>query len=152
MTATELTRALETGEIKNEGFHHFSHLHVAWVYLSGSSSLEEAAAKISETLRRFAAAAGKAEKYHETITQFWMRLLAYFRDSAPDRELTSILQTNPELLEKDLPLQYYSRETLFSDRARKEWVEPDLKPLPTDATAFHPSGSARDSSNWVVCR
>jgi hypothetical protein len=107
---------------------------------------------MSETLRRFAAAAGAAEKYHETITQFWMRLLARFRDSAPNCELSPILETNPELLEKDLPLQYYSRETLFSDRARKEWVEPDSKPIPDNATAFHPSGSARDSSNRIVCR
>ena len=78
MTDTELTRALERGQIANDKFHHLSHLHVAWVYLSESSSLEEAAARMSATLRRFAASAGKAEKYHETITFFWIRILAQF--------------------------------------------------------------------------
>ncbi len=39
MNDVELTRALERGEIANENFHHASHLHVAWVYLSESSSV-----------------------------------------------------------------------------------------------------------------
>ncbi len=68
MTDVELTRALERGEIANEDFHHASHLHVAWVYLAESSSVRQAASKMRNTLRRFAAAAGKPEKYHETIT------------------------------------------------------------------------------------
>jgi hypothetical protein len=59
MTDVELTRALERGEIANENFHHVSHLHVAWVYLAESSSVQQAATKMRDTLRRFAAAAGK---------------------------------------------------------------------------------------------
>ena len=31
-----------------------------------------------------------------------------------------------ELYDKDHPLKFYSRELLFSDRARAEYVEPDL--------------------------
>src|SRR6202040_4107643 len=76
MTDVELARALERGEIANENFHHASHLHVAWVYLSESSSVKEAASKMRETLRRFASSADKLEKYHETITLFWVHLLA----------------------------------------------------------------------------
>jgi hypothetical protein len=74
MTDVELTRALERGEIKD--FHHASHLHVAWVYLAESLSVRQAANKMRNTLRRFATAAGKLEKYHETITLFWVHLLS----------------------------------------------------------------------------
>ena len=76
MTDVELTRALERGEIANEDFHHVSHLHVAWIYLAESSSVQQAANKMRDTLRRFAAAAGKPQKYHETITLFWVHLLS----------------------------------------------------------------------------
>ena len=76
MTDVELTRALERGEIASENFHHVSHLHVAWVYLAESSSVQQAAGKMRHTLRRFAAAAGKPQKYHETITLFWVHLLS----------------------------------------------------------------------------
>jgi len=59
MTDIELTRALERGEIASQNFHHASHLHVAWVYLSESSSVKQAADKMRNTLRAFASAAGK---------------------------------------------------------------------------------------------
>ncbi len=49
MTDTELVRALECGGIANEDFHHLSHLHVAWVYLSESSGVDEAVDKMRNT-------------------------------------------------------------------------------------------------------
>jgi hypothetical protein len=147
MTAVELTRALERGDVGNEQFHHVSHLNVAWVYLHECSSVEQATAMMSATLRRFAAAAGKPEKYHETITGFWIRTLAVLRDSAEHSSLDRVLEANPWLLEKDSLLEYYSQETLFSNRARTSWVDPDLKCIPAHATAVYSSGSARDTSH-----
>jgi hypothetical protein len=141
MTDVELTRALERGEITNESFHHSSHLHVAWVYLLESSSVGEAAAKMRNTLRRFASSAGKSEKYHETITLFWVHLLAGIRALRAHQSLRQIVEANPRLLEKNFALAYYSSERLFSDKARTSWVEPDLKPLPIDATALRSSSS-----------
>src|SRR6202030_1132095 len=100
MNDVELTRALERGEIANENFHHASHLHVAWVYLSESSSVDEAAAKMRETLRQFAASAGKLEKYHETITLFWVHLLSRAHATAGGESLEKIVHANPCLLER----------------------------------------------------
>ena len=85
MTDAELTRALECCKIPNEGFPHVSHLRVAWVYLEESSSLEEASERMAATLRRFAAAVGKPEKYHQTITVFWIRALAAARSADQGR-------------------------------------------------------------------
>jgi hypothetical protein len=144
MTDVELTRALERGEIANENFRHASHLHVAWVYLSESSSPTQAAGKMRATLRRFAASLGKLEKYHETITLFWINFLAHERGAGTGNSLEELVQANPRLLEKNFPLTYYSRERLFSDRARTTWVEPDLKPFSLDAIAFCPSSSPSD--------
>jgi hypothetical protein len=152
MTDVELTRALERGEIVNEHFHHCSHLHVAWVYLSESSCADEAASKMRRTLRRFAASAGKDEKYHETITLFWVHFLARMRTAKSGESLKRIVDANPHLLEKDFPLGYYSSERLFSDTARMSWVEPDLKPLPADGTAFHSPSSPGHAPDRIVSR
>jgi len=140
VTDPELTRAFERGEVAPESFRHLSHLQVAWFYLSESSGVEEAAAKMRETLRRFTVSVGKPEKYHETITLFWVRFLAGMRAAGLDESLEQIVQTNPRLLEKDFPLVYYSSERLFSDKARSSWVEPDLKPL-SDVIALCSSSS-----------
>jgi hypothetical protein len=123
--AAELARALERCEIPSEGFPHASHLRVAWVYLDESPSVDEAAARIASTLRRFAASAGKPEKYHETITVFWMRALAAARSAMPGATLDEVLHANPRLLDKNLVLAYYSADRLFSEDARVAWVDPD---------------------------
>jgi hypothetical protein len=145
MTDVELTRALERGEIKD--FHHASHLHVAWVYLTESSSVQQAAKKMRNTLRRFAAAAGKPEKYHETITLFWVHLLSRAQAASRAERLEDVVHANPQLLEKNFPLAYYSTERLFSDKARTSWVEPDLKLLSIDAFATCSSSPPRDAPN-----
>jgi len=147
MTDVALTRALERGEIANEDFHHVSHLHVAWVYLAESSSVRQAANKMRDTLRRFATAAGKPQKYHETITLFWVHLLSRAHADSGGERLEEIVRANPQLLEKNFPLAYYSVERLFSDEARTSWVEPDLKPLSIDATATCSSSPPCDAPN-----
>jgi hypothetical protein len=150
MTDVELTRALERGEIANENFRHASHLHVAWVYLAESSSVQQAANKMRDTLRRFAAAAGKPQKYHETITLFWVHLLSRVRAASGGQHLKEIVHANPQLLEKNFPLAYYSAERLFSNEARTSWVEPDLKPLSIDATATCSSSPPCDTPNRAL--
>jgi hypothetical protein len=147
MTDVELTRALERGEVANENFNHVSHLHVAWVYLAESSSVQQAANKMRDTLRRFAGAAGKPQKYHETITLFWVHLLSRAHAVSGGERLEEIVHANPQLLEKNFPLAYYSAERLFSDEARTSWVEPDLKPLSIDATATCSSSPPCDAPN-----
>jgi len=147
MTDVELTRALERSEIANENFHHASHLHVAWVYLAESSSVQQAASNMCDTLRRFAAAAGKPQKYHETMTLFWVRLLSHAYATGSGKRLEDIVRSNPQLLEKNFPLTYYSAERLFSHEARTSWVEPYLKPLSIDAIATCSSSPPRHAPN-----
>jgi hypothetical protein len=139
MTDIQLARALEAGQIANKDFHHAAHLHVAWAYLSECMTPERAAKKMSNTLRNFAAAAGKPGKYHETLTVFWVRILALLRAANAPDPLEKIVERHPELLEKNYPLIYYSPEQLFSDTARASWIAPDKIPLREHATA-------RDSS------
>jgi hypothetical protein len=104
-------RAFERGEIAGADFHHAAHLRLAIAYLEESASVDEAASRMTAALRRFATAHGHPEKYHHTITVFWVHMVA-------------------RLMDKDLPLGYYSQERLWSDAARSGWLEPDLQAFP----------------------
>ena len=69
--------------------------------------------------------------YHETITAFWLkRVRAYVARAGDDlslAEMTNALAA--ECGSSRLVFDYYSKELIDSDTARREWVEPDLKPL-----------------------
>jgi hypothetical protein len=70
--------------------------------------------------------------FHKTITFFWMNAIEQFaatmdNPSFSDENIRLIY--NSALMDKNLPLNFYTREYLFTKKARKEIVEPDMKPL-----------------------
>jgi hypothetical protein len=103
----------------------------AFAYLEESPSVDEAATRMASALRAFATAHGHPEKYHHTITVFWMRMVA-------------------RLLDRDLPLSYYSRERLWSEAARTGWIEPDLRTL--DGLTTRAPNPSCDPSDRPVSR
>jgi hypothetical protein len=104
VTDTEFARAFEVGAVRNADFHHADHLRLAWVYLDEASTLDEATARMAAVLRRFAAGAGKPEKYSDAITGFFMRELAAARAAMPGAALPEVLRANPRLLDKNIPI------------------------------------------------
>jgi len=102
VTDVELTRALERCEAPAAGFPHASHLRVAWVYLCESPSVDDALSRMAATLRRFAASVGRAEKYSDAITAFWMYQVASARALMPAATVDDALRAFPRLLDKDL--------------------------------------------------
>ena len=71
------------------------------------------------------------EGYHETITQLFIRTLRRVLAGGEGEGLAA--RVNAILLapegRRDWPLRFYSRELLFSKKARLGWVEPDLVEL-----------------------
>lgn len=67
--------------------------------------------------------------YHETITTFWIEAVnAYLNNknrSFPVSQLCNELFDSP-YADRTLPLQFYSRECLFSVEARATFVQPNL--------------------------
>jgi hypothetical protein len=86
---------------------------------------------VADGLRRLAAAHGHAERYHETITCFWLGLVAHCVDTEPGLdEFDRFVERFPLLLEGSLLCRHWSSEALGSSTARARWLEPDLLALP----------------------
>ena len=71
--------------------------------------------------------------YHETITVFYMIMIAYklrtvsgaFSETGKYMHIL-----NSELSRPGVINEYYSKDLICSDQARKSWVDPDLQDLP----------------------
>jgi hypothetical protein len=134
-----LLNSFETATVSKEDWRHAEHLVVALCYLE-RHDLETATAKMREGIfnllvNGFGVDLSERMPYHETITVFWMRTAYAF--SLMHNDLTLVEKANwlCEMFDKDYPLRFYSRELLFSDRARAAYVAPDL-PL-NDEDAQH---------------
>jgi hypothetical protein len=121
--------AFEAGKIANQDFHHRDHLRLAWIQIR-RLGLEQASDAVTGGIRRFAAHHGHADRYHETMTRFWVRAVGLGISRRPTLPYEDLLAAEPHLLDKNLPYRHWSRERMGSDEARQQWVEPDLRGMP----------------------
>ena len=82
-------------------------------------------------IQHVAAAGGVPEKYNETVSRFWVRIVAHAMErSSSQAGFEPLVEAHPALLDKELPLRHWSPAVLWSDLAKREWVEPDVCPIP----------------------
>jgi hypothetical protein len=104
-------------------------------------------ARLRQSIKRYNIACGientDSQGYHETITRFYVLLIAHFIKTniqlvnkiviTPSNEIVNVDLLTDELIksyeDRSLIFEYYSRNRLMSKAARLEWVEPDLMSL-----------------------
>lgn len=129
---SSLVESFENGTISRDDWRHAEHLTVALFYLSNydfETAVHKMRDGIFNLLRAFKVDLTKEMPYHETLTIFWMRTVEEFKNS---KNGCSSLDLHNELVEKfdkDYPLKFYSREFLFSEKARAEFVEGDINKI-----------------------
>ena len=92
--------------------------------------------EIGGIIRRFNESVGgvndDTQGYHDSITRAYIAGVRLFLSGTAETGLAK--RVNALLLSdigrRDFPLRFYSRERLFSVEARREFIEPDLAPLP----------------------
>ena len=124
-----VVQGFESCETDKQDFKHQDHLTVAVCYLQ-DLSVAEATEKLRASLFRFVDHHGvDRKKYNETITVFWLEIVAEKLKKLPPE--SSLLTKSNEVIEAlsdaGLMLEYYSADLLFSDTAREKFVRPDLK-------------------------
>jgi hypothetical protein len=69
--------------------------------------------------------------YHETVTVFWIRVLARLHDSREWNSRSEFVRAAVEQFagQRDFFRAYYSFDLAGSTEARRRWIAPDLQPL-----------------------
>jgi len=127
MTGDELIRQFECGATPADTFHHADHVRLAFEYLCRCSVLD-ALERLSAALKRFAAAQGKAELYHETITWAYVLLIRErMARTGQAQTWEEFAALNGDLLvwKGGVLATLYRQETLDSALARCTFVLPD---------------------------
>ena len=125
----KVLREFENGTISRKDWRHAEHLTVALYYLSHhdfETALTKMRGGIFNLLKAFEVDLTKEMPYHETLTVFWMRTVTGFAKTKNGASMPEICNELIENFDKDYPLKFYSPERLFSDEARKNFVEGDL--------------------------
>ncbi len=115
-------------------WHHRQHVKVAYLYLR-RHSFDEAMARLRARIKAYNAAHQVPDDltsgYHETMTHAWL-LLIYFTlcEYGPAVSADAFYEQNPQLWQTKVLRFFYTRDCFLSARAKAEFIEPDLTPLP----------------------
>jgi hypothetical protein len=127
MTDQEFIERFENCTLSGADFHHREHVKVVWLYLQSASVLETLT-RFSAGLKRFAAANGKPNLYHETITWAFVFLIheRMQRDGC-GLGWPEFVERNADLFDwkNNILKSYYQDRTLGSEIARKIFILPD---------------------------
>ena len=112
-----------------DDFSHRDHLAMAVWYLW--SDQDTAAERMRASLHSFLDKHNCRENYHETLTLFWILLVR--RELASLTPAPSLLEATNAVVKRlgnsRVAFEYYSKELVGSEAAKKGWVEPDLRSL-----------------------
>lgn len=96
-------------------------MYATWRMLQDAAALS-ALAEFRRGLQDIAAASGKADKYHETLTGAWFLLILERLQKGETWE--AFMARCPELLNAGLAQQFYNIDLLQDDAARRHFVFP----------------------------
>jgi hypothetical protein len=126
----KFVREFEACTLPKPRWTHQAHLLVGLWYLSHHPPAD-ALDIVRQRIRAYNVAIGTPNTddsgYHETLTRLYLdgiaeHLARHHTESLPG--VLALLLKTP-MAQSDWPLNFYSRERLFSVQARREWVAPD---------------------------
>jgi hypothetical protein len=130
----EFEQRFSAGLLSPSEFNHRAHLRLAYIHLA-SQGPDAAVSTFRESLLRFLSHHQiDPGKFHETLTQAWLQAVWHFMlrhaDTASSEEF---LEKSEVLHDAKVMLTHYSSGVLSSDKARRQFVAPDLDPIPRGA-------------------
>jgi len=130
ITDAEFVEQFEKQNLPPEYFDHIGHIRLARLYLL-SYDLETAISRISQGIQDYAESLGATNKFHLTITDSIMRIIANRLALTESDEWHVFLKNNADIVEDSLSVlcQYFSKDKLMSERARTSLLSPDIKAI-----------------------
>lgn len=113
-----------------EIFSHEAHLRLAWIHIN-KYGLDDALKNIRKQLLDFVTLIGAVDKYNQTVTTAAVRAVYHFMLKSNTNSFQEFILENPRLKTqfKDLLFSHYKTDIFSSEKAKQEYLEPELLPF-----------------------
>ncbi len=129
----EFMEEVESCSFPVDSFDHRAHLRLAYIYLVQGGNTTTATQRMRNTLIRLLESIGvdPSAKFHETMTEAWVKAVNHFMSITEQASSADeFIDKHTQMLDSSIMLSHYSAEVLFSNDARKSFIEPDLQAIP----------------------
>ncbi|WP_410486871.1 hypothetical protein [Spongiivirga sp. MCCC 1A20706] len=130
LTNSEFEQQFNTCELHPSYFTHEAHLRLAWINIS-KYGIEQAIKNIQRQLIIFVEYAGAKDKYNMTLTIAATKAVYHFMLKSGSATFKDFMEEFPRLKTnfKDLMACHYGFDIYHAEKAKKEFLEPDLVPF-----------------------
>lgn len=130
LTDSEFEQQFENCTLNPEIFSHEAHLRLAWIHIR-KYGLETAIQNVSRQLIQFVDSVGASNKYNHTLTIAAIKAVSHFINKSSSGNFRDFIEEFPRLKFnfKDLMDFHYKVDIFNSDKAKQEFIEPDLVPF-----------------------
>ena len=113
-----------------ELFSHEAHLRLAWIHLKKYGE-SKAISNIKNQLLAFVDHVGARAKYNDTLTVAAVKMVHHFMKRSSSSNFQEFIFEFPKMKTnfKDLIMSHYKTNIFSSEKARKEYIKPDLIPF-----------------------
>jgi hypothetical protein len=137
MTDPDFLTAFETLTLPFDQWTHRAHVKLGYCYLTANSfenALEKFRTGVKAYNRRHNVPETPTTGYNETTTHAFLHLIAAtiqaYGPVFPTPDADAFCETHPQLMTKHALRLFYSPRQRMHPRAKTQFVEPDLAPLP----------------------
>jgi hypothetical protein len=119
-----------TCQLNPDLFTHEAHLRLAWIHITKYGEAQ-AIENITNQLLNFVTRLGAADKYNTTVTIAAIKAVHHFTQKSQSATFTDFIQEFPKLKYnfKELLRTHYGVDIFKVERAKQEFLEPDLLPF-----------------------
>lgn len=130
LTDRQFEVQFQKGTFPPEMFTHEAHIRLAWIHI-GAYGVEQACLNLCEQIMLFDQLHGDGTKFHYTLTVAAVRAVHHFRQKSRSDNFADFIEEFPQLKHnfKGLLEAHYSNFILRLQRAKMEYLEPDLLPF-----------------------
>lgn len=147
VTDEQFLQSFDDMTLQKAEWTHRAHVKVAFLYLSRhpfDGALAKMRAGVKAYNARHGVPEGPTRGYNETTTHAFLHLvlatMSAYAGTHPCGGADAFCDTHPQLMTRHALRLFYSPERRAHPRAKTEFIEPDLAPLPRIVTPQRPPG------------
>ena len=129
LTDSEFERQFEDCSLNPKLFSHLAHIRLAWIHIK-NYGVDAAIENVCTQIKKFDTIHDEGTKYHTTITVASVRTVYHFFLKSESNNFQDFITEFPRLENnfKDLIDAHYGINLIASEKAKKEYLAPDLLP------------------------
>ncbi len=130
LTDAEFEQQFRNCALSSSIFSHEAHLRLAWIHIYRYGP-EQAAKNIPTQLQNFVASVGAKDKYNATLTIAAIKAVDHFINRSSTHNFKDFITENPRLKYnfKELMAAHYGFDIYSSEKAKAQYITPDLLPF-----------------------